>query len=242
VLVTDEHLSVGDQHFQHKCLRRIGTLRSQGGTLIFCSHNLYQVRELCERVLWLHDGRPAMLGRTEDVLLAYQDHVRARDAETAGRDRQEPAEAAKPARATENYLKEVTVGGAAADGRFETGATLTLRIVARLTDTARRDGVHVGVVIVRNDAVWCYGVATMMDGLAEGLFPCGGDLYEVSFVVDDLPLLSGEYTFKVALLDGRSPAVYDQWSGVAGFSVRHRGDEVGVVRMRHRWAPPDVSP
>src|SRR5690606_6042195 len=53
VLVVDEALAVGDQHFQAKCAERIDRIVQRGGTLIFCSHNLYQVRKLCRRAMWL---------------------------------------------------------------------------------------------------------------------------------------------------------------------------------------------
>src|SRR5690606_38935470 len=79
ILVVDEHLSVGDQHFRHKCMRRIQALREQGCALVFCSHDLYAVREVCERTLWLHEGQPRMLAASGGVVDAYQDHVRSLD-------------------------------------------------------------------------------------------------------------------------------------------------------------------
>ena len=57
VLIVDEALSVGDLHFQKKSLDRILWLRERGATVLFCSHNLYQVRSLCQRAAWIHGGR-----------------------------------------------------------------------------------------------------------------------------------------------------------------------------------------
>ena len=53
VLIIDEALAVGDQHFQKKCVQRIEAFRRNGCTVLFCSHSLYHVRQLCDQALWL---------------------------------------------------------------------------------------------------------------------------------------------------------------------------------------------
>lgn len=236
ILIVDEHLSVGDQHFRFKCMRRIMALREAGCTLVFCSHDLHAVREVCDRTMWLLDGRPTVLAATSSVIEAYQDHIRVRDAETQGPVRNQEAPRDHP---TDNYLYDVALGGECLNGQIETGGRLELQILARLSEAVYRDGVHVGLVLIRNDAVWCYGVATKWDGLSSGLYPRGGDDYGVRFVIDALPLLSGQYSFTVALMDDRSPHLYDTWSNVAAFTVEHGGKEVGVVRIPHRWDRPE---
>ena len=65
ILLIDEHLSVGDQHFRLKCKRRIMELRSAGSTIVFCSHDLHGVREVCDQALWLRDGRPHLMAETD---------------------------------------------------------------------------------------------------------------------------------------------------------------------------------
>ena len=70
VLIVDEALSVGDLHFQKKSLNRILELRERGATVLFCSHNLYQVRSLCQRAAWIHGGRVEAMGKTEDLFLS----------------------------------------------------------------------------------------------------------------------------------------------------------------------------
>jgi lipopolysaccharide transport system ATP-binding protein len=210
-------------------------LRSEGCTLVFCSHDLHAVGEVCDRVLWLRDGHPAMLAAAETVLKAYEDHVRARNAETNGIKRDEPAFTSQ-SRPTENYLREVALSGDCRDGHVETGGTLKLRIIAHLTEAARRDGAHVVVLIVRNDGVWCYGIKS--DGLREGLFALGGDDYGVTFVIERVPLLSGLFSFTVALMDSCSPHAYDYLIGVSTFTVRHEGTDVGVMRIPYHWERP----
>jgi lipopolysaccharide transport system ATP-binding protein len=234
VLIVDEHLSVGDQHFRLKCLRRVMALREEGCALVFCSHDLYSVGEVCERTLWLHQGLPRMLSDTQSVLKAYEDYVREKDASSSPMAANAaPALPSKPD--SDNYLRDVVLGGDVCDGSFATGDRLELKIVAELTDAAWHEGVHMGILIVRNDTVWCYGISTKMDGMKTGLQPLGGNSYGVNFVIDDLPLLSGQYSFTVALMDDQSPLIYHTWAGATPFTVRHSGKEVGLTRISHRW-------
>jgi lipopolysaccharide transport system ATP-binding protein len=79
LLIVDEALAVGDQHFQKKCMDRINQFRNNGCSILFCSHSLYHVRQLCDQALWLNGGKVGALGDTESVLGAYEAHVRARE-------------------------------------------------------------------------------------------------------------------------------------------------------------------
>lgn len=236
ILVVDEHLSVGDQHFRFKCMRRIMALREAGCALVFCSHDLFAVGEVCERTLWMHEGQPRMLADTQSVLKAYQDYAREKDAlSVSSPSTAETTHFGQHKHAADSHLREVLLGGDIRNGSMETGGRLELRVIAEITDAAWQEGVHLGVLIVRNDAVWCYGISTKMDGMATGFHPLGGHSYGANFIVDDLPLLSGRYSFTVVLMDDSSPLVYDHWTGVAPFAVRHSGKEVGLARISHRW-------
>jgi ABC-type polysaccharide/polyol phosphate transport system ATPase subunit len=74
VLLVDEVLSVGDIAFQAKSMERMLSFRKQGVTILFVSHNLPAVAQMCDRVLWIENGQKAMLGAASDVLEAYQQH------------------------------------------------------------------------------------------------------------------------------------------------------------------------
>ena len=62
VLLVDEVLAVGDEHFQRKCLDWLDNFRRKGGSIIFVSHDLNVVREICDRVAWFDAGRLAGIG------------------------------------------------------------------------------------------------------------------------------------------------------------------------------------
>lgn len=72
ILIVDEILAVGDAAFQDKSKRRMLELMSGGTTVLFVSHSLEQIREMCGRVLWLEHGEVRMLGETQSVCGAYE--------------------------------------------------------------------------------------------------------------------------------------------------------------------------
>ena len=68
----DEILSVGDASFQEKSRARMMELMGGGTTVLFVSHNLEQIREMCSRVIWLENGKVRMLGTAAAVCEAYE--------------------------------------------------------------------------------------------------------------------------------------------------------------------------
>ena len=71
VLIVDEILSVGDADFQEKSKARMLELMGGGTTVLFVSHSINQIREMCSRVVWLEHGRVRMLGDVGEVCNAY---------------------------------------------------------------------------------------------------------------------------------------------------------------------------
>lgn len=73
ILIVDEALSVGDFLFQEKCERRITQLvQEHGTTLLFVSHSISQVEELCQKALWIEKGHMRMCGDVKEVCEAYR--------------------------------------------------------------------------------------------------------------------------------------------------------------------------
>ena len=72
IVFIDEALAAGDIRFREKCAERFQGLRETGITLLFASHSIPQVRQLCERVIWLDKGLMVMDGPTGEVVRAYK--------------------------------------------------------------------------------------------------------------------------------------------------------------------------
>lgn len=71
ILIVDEILSVGDESFQRKSKERMMELMGGGTTVIFVSHSVAQVKEMCHRVIWLEHGKMKALGAAVDICEAY---------------------------------------------------------------------------------------------------------------------------------------------------------------------------
>ena len=227
VLIIDEALAVGDQHFQTKCVARILDYRSQGKTIVFCSHNMYQVKKLCDRAIWLRDGQVGAAGDVDAVINAYQDFSRIRDRETeAAR-----MPAAVPVVRVHRVLLED--GGGRPVESLVTGDPLTIRVwVERAPGSNIAPGV--GIAIVRSDGLVCYCVSTEMDGV-DMERQSDGTFY-AALHIPALPLLGGSFHVNVATTDNRDALLaYDVRERAHPFQVRNPSDEYGLLRMEHLW-------
>lgn len=72
ILIVDEVLSVGDYRFQQKCQNRIQQMREGGTTILFVSHSISQVLEVCNKVVWLEKGHLKMQGDAEEICKIYE--------------------------------------------------------------------------------------------------------------------------------------------------------------------------
>ncbi|WGZ93892.1 MAG: ABC transporter ATP-binding protein [Candidatus Thiothrix putei] len=229
VLIVDEALSVGDQYFQKKSLDRMRAILSNGATLVFCSHNLYQVREMCRQAVWLEQGKVRLLGDAQTVVDAYQDAVRARaavgaDLPSGFKHQQQGSHLGLPLLLSVTLNRDV----------FQTYEPFSIHIQATQGNRPLGD-VHVGIVIRRNDEVQCYGISTLHDGVT--LQTVGEGILATTFSIEQLPLLAGEYCLEVWLIDSSGVHVYDSRERCCHFRVQQAGQHqgVGMVALAHRW-------
>jgi lipopolysaccharide transport system ATP-binding protein len=241
VLIVDEALSVGDLHFQKKSLDRILGLRERGATVLFCSHNLYQVRSLCQRAAWIHGGRVQAIGATEDVVTAYEAHERRRYAhlrlENAEKQkRQEAAQekpVAKPSMAA--LAKIVCLTTETADGinpaQVDSFQDFLLDIEI---ESYSDEPFHVLFAIVRPDKDNVFGSSTQFRAQGEPLRGMGTHRIRVRF--PKLPLLSGEYLWSAYVLDDSGFQVIDMAELIQPFTVlNEKYREFGVTWLEHDW-------
>ncbi len=72
VLIIDEVLSVGDESFQRKCVKRIESFRENGTSILLVSHNMEQITSMCQEAAWLHHGHLQACGKAAEVVEAYR--------------------------------------------------------------------------------------------------------------------------------------------------------------------------
>ena len=237
MLIIDEALAVGDQHFQKKCVERIMAFRESGCTILFCSHSFYHVRRLCDSALWLKDGRLAMQGPTEAVVSAYEVHSRLREAPAPEAGGQPVTEVMAPSPTVHNQrlgarivsmLVEQTDG---ADPPLLLGQDLRVRVTARLegSDEAPQ-------MLVMLEQFQGHGIAsdsTRADGVQPLRLPNGD--WQAVLTYPDLPLHSGEYVLSAYLFDATGVVVFDEWYQHARFRFVNPQLTPGLVRLPHYW-------
>ena len=225
ILIIDEALSVGDQYFQKRCIDRIESFRKAGKTILFCSHNLYQIRLICDETIWLRDGAVAMAGETSRVVAAYENYLREREVPRA------PVPVVDQGLRTFPWISGVQlsrgVEGVERD-QFMTGEELTITVRYEVPDPPT--AVHVGVILVRNDAVQVFGTGTHVAGVKPSTFSGSARLH-----FPHLSLMSGAYEVSAYLLDEHGLHVYDQREREFKFQVVQNVQALGLCYLEHRW-------
>jgi lipopolysaccharide transport system ATP-binding protein len=232
VLVIDEALSVGDGEFSRRSFDRIMALKNRNKTILFCSHSLYQVEALCNRVIWLNKGVIAAEGKPAEVVIAY-------DAFLSGKHNHNeapPPQAEMPAQV--KGTARITRVEASADGvpgkqlQLDSGCA-NLAIKVAFSSDLLLPAPSVAVCITGQDGRIVTSAGTQNDGrmLERG---AGGD-GEVQLCFDNLPLLKGRYDVHVYLMCENAIHVYDIANMVAELNVTQRSLELGVVSLPHYW-------
>ena len=264
LLIIDEALAVGDQHFQKKCVQRIQAFRQNGCTVLFCSHSLYHVRQLCDRVLWLDQGQVRGLGDTESVLAAYEAHVRAQNQSSALMGQQPDSVAAGSAverTASTGAPDVVQVQGVQAqtastvapmsnlDNRAAALVSVQVDVLlpgtpARLqgpdltvTITARTTGddcPSLGMMIEQANGVGITSAGTHADGVQPRAL--GNGLWQAQVTFGALALHTGEYVLSVYLFDAAGLVVHEEWPDCVRFLHVYGQSTPGLVRLPHVWS------
>ena len=246
LLIIDEALAVGDQHFQKKCVERIEQFRRNGCTILFCSHSPYHIRHLCDVALWLDAGRVMEFGPTEAVLGAYEKHSRLLDA--AGSAAPAAVSAApSPAAPPLPYergpgsamilscelagLTEPDADNAPGAPRVLQARDLVATIVVRGQGEERP---NIGFMIEQDRGVGITSLATHEEGAAPT--PLGDRTWRSVLTFPDLPLHTGDYVISVFLFDESGLVTYDLWFKFMTFRFVSPTLMPGLVRLPHTWS------
>jgi lipopolysaccharide transport system ATP-binding protein len=226
ILIIDEALSVGDAEFQRKSFDRIMQLRHQGTTIFFCSHSLYQVEALCDRVIWLDQGRIAADGLPADVVVAYSKTSQAVSRVSASQSSGRYSPPTGAARLTQITL--LSPASALLKSRID---DLCLQI--NLTSDPKLPCPHVAVMIYDSQSLVVASLSTLNDGQQPIRDDLGHAFLKLTF--PRFPLLKGLYRIDVVLLCERGILFLDAAQGAAHFEVIQDDLEIGIVSLGHNW-------
>jgi lipopolysaccharide transport system ATP-binding protein len=220
ILLVDEVLAVGDIKFQRKCLGKMGDVARAGRTIILVSHQLNQIRRLCQRVIWVDGGSLRQLGPTADVVGAYESEM-----STTGLDGD------RPSYGRAQFLRwRLTSSNCTSDHVLASDGKTSVSFVLRVNQ--RLDGVHHGVALYDQHRHLLWGNA--LDGVI--LDP---GVYEFSYSLPSLPLRPGLYSWRAAIYD--SGEAVDDWEclpqmQVSTIPVTHFHDEsAGVLNIPSKF-------
>jgi lipopolysaccharide transport system ATP-binding protein len=213
ILLIDEVLAVGDTYFQNKCIRRMREFLTQGGTIIFVSHAMGQVAELCPECIWLDHGKAVYQGESKEAIARYMALVAEREQEELQKTLPEEWEAmqrdrehAEAERRAEDqaqrtnpdrpYLFDATILNRQGQPctSFQVGEPLHLRITYRFGQV-RRDPV-LAFQIHRTDGLYMYGTSNHDHRLSLDAFPGEG---EITLEMPSLNLNEGTYRIRLFL-------------------------------------------
>lgn len=220
VLIVDEVLSVGDYVFQRKCTDKMARIIKGGATVVFVSHNLRAVSELCDRCLLLEKGRVIEIGPTHDVIKDYLDRAYANRGEEGG---------SRGVRLTGLALKK-------ADGAEAVEVAPGERVTVDVTVEADTPAKRLALVLFLTDDDHYEVFNTSTERLGHGTFSLEpGESYRCTFELD-MHLPQG--TFHVGALIYRYDIQqeYDRWAPGATFFVNSPVDVRGAANLYPRLA------
>jgi lipopolysaccharide transport system ATP-binding protein len=219
ILLVDEVLAVGDIRFQKKCLGKMSDVARAGRTVILVSHQLTQIRRLCQRVVWLDSGAVLKTGPTAQLVSAYEDCMSSSRIEDA-----------RPSEGPAQFLRWRLVGSnRTADHILPSEAEMSVSFLLRVNEPLH--GVHHGINLYDQERHLLWGNA--VDGVT--LEP---GLYEFQYTLPTLPLRPGAYAWRVAIYD--AGVRIDDWECVPQMHVvtvpitHYRDESAGFLNIGSR--------
>ena len=226
VLLIDEVLSVGDEAFQRKSAERIERFRREGRTIVFVSHGLGQVEQLCEQVAWIDHGELKMVGPAADVISAYRG-----DSHDAAPD---PDEIGSRWGSGEIQISSVDLLDSVGNPVTYPRTGDALNIVVHLSAHAP---VQDTVLVARIDELGGHTVwrsSSRRNGVSIGRIDGSAD---VTLGFPTLPLLEGTYELTLAITNQTEIQPYDHWERRIRFDVRQFSTaDNGVMHIPSTWA------
>ena len=252
VLIVDEALSVGDGEFARKSFDRILALKSQGTTILFCSHSLFHIEAMCSRAIWIDKGRIVKDGHPSLVIPSYQDFLDAASVSNPAAAQTPPApvvDADLPITTTPSgpqgfaRLRSLEVVVRTPNGQeqaYKIGAQVQLQsmtdsllVRAFFESDAEMPAPSFAVTvhsmegrIIGSSGAWIDQVVLNRSSYGSGW---------VELVFPNLALLKGAYTLSAFLFCERGIHIYDNADHFARLQVSQVGIEQGVFHIPRTW-------
>jgi lipopolysaccharide transport system ATP-binding protein len=227
ILLLDEVLAVGDFAFQRKCMNFARQLEQKGSTILFVSHNMFSIKTMCERVIYLKRGRIVYDGPTDEGLKLYENDSRLQDAPWFQDDSQKSAISITDVQLLDDSGVET--------GMFDYGQRMKVRIHYHAFRPIEKPDIRVG--INRSDETHCSTFSTFADKLDLPTIEGPG---VIELRTPPIQLVSDLYTATISVRErGFGRMLCAQIGG--SFHVRHpvfASNAFGVYHEAGQWTLP----
>lgn len=230
ILLIDEILAVGDVNFQAKCFNRLREIKGKGTTIVIVSHSLEQIEQICDRSIWLHDGKIYSEGSPKDIHPQYiRFMAKNRHLAPASLEKIQSEEAEN-----ENYHISISRIELYSEGQKSNGVISVgkdIEIIADYQSDNAVEDVTLGFSLYRGDGLCCYGTNSKTD-YAEIMELSKRGKIKLTF--PKFNMLPGEYWIDLYVEDRRGIRLV---SVIKACHIQIYADvtEVGITRIEHGW-------
>jgi homopolymeric O-antigen transport system ATP-binding protein len=221
----DEVLAVGDAAFRRRALEALRCLIAEGRTVLFISHDMWNVRRLCSDILWMEEGRVRAYGPAGEIAERYLSDVNAQA--LAGQSVNLQSHRGGTGEIRYSSVELVDEHGRPATA-IPAGGALTVRAGYRSERAVDRPVFQLSIIDVDSGIVVTSATSDrseMPPGPVEGAARDGG--FECRFAT--LPLRPGQYALRLSILDRHQLASYDIVTAGPRFAVVGRGQGVDAL-------------
>jgi len=221
IFIIDEALSVGDIYFQKKAFNKIREFKENGGTILFTSHSMYQVTNLCERALWLKDGKVVMIGNSLEVTQEYENYIREKSGEKELTEENNTHEYVfQEQKNNIAWIEKVALNKT----ELIPGDTISVSIKLKANTPTKA---HIGILFRRKDGE---NIALYSTKHEDKTLYIGKEEF-VTFVFEDFPLLYGDYFIDIYLADEHGNVFFD----IKSLPIKVKKTnflDIGVVKIK----------
>ena len=239
ILIIDEALSVGDLTFQKKCIQRMNEFKEQNKTLIFCSHSMFHVQELCEMAIWLDKGQIKEIGDSEQVVGHYEDFCNSKKVYNTISENSLAEEKASDQKKDELKVPDCKISSLhvrSMDGREVTSLKSLEDYVLEMKIEVLKDQIegNFGFAFMKSaeEPVASF-LTTDIDQIEKGPFN-KGDKFTVSLTVKGLPMRVGDFYILGGLADKSGLLWYERKFSKLLHIDANKG--VGPIIMNSEWS------
>ena len=236
ILVIDEALSVGDMAFQRKCVERMNQFRAEQKTMVFCSHSMFHIQELCDTAIWIDKGKIREMGDSDKVVGHYEDFCNNKKSyNTIRDDLPEELEQAEQEKKPDPNCRINSLAVRDTDGKvldeLEALSDVTLQMEVEVLNDV--DQATFGFALMKSaEEPMASFFTTDVEGVEKGPFK-KGDSFTVSLVVRNFAMRVGKFYVLCGLADETGLLWYETKFSKQLTVKANKG--VGPIAMAADW-------